>query len=84
MLPLLTLRPRLLLTRKGSITLKCFETNGCPLFSWPPGKTAYTELQASRNNLLSSNSPLSLRGGSAVKDCKSEAVKEQTTNTIND
>ena len=28
--PLLTLRPRLLLTRKGSITLKCLEVNGCP------------------------------------------------------
>lgn len=38
--PLLTLRPRLLLTRKGSMTLKCLETKGCPWFSGPPGKTA--------------------------------------------
>lgn len=69
-IPLLTLRPRLLFTRKGSITLKCLETKGCPGFSWPPGKTAYTELHASRNNLLRSKSPPSLRGGSAVKSQK--------------
>lgn len=29
-IPLLTLRPRLLFTRKGSMTLKYLETKGCP------------------------------------------------------
>ncbi len=52
--------------RNGSITLKCLETKGCPWFSWPTGKTAYTKLQASRNFLSSSKSPPSFRGGSAA------------------
>lgn len=70
--PLLTLRPRLLFTRKGSITLKCLETKGGPEFSWPLGKTAYTELHASRNSLLSSKSPPSFLGGSAVTPKKQQ------------
>uniref|UniRef100_A0A0A9EC76 Uncharacterized protein n=1 Tax=Arundo donax TaxID=35708 RepID=A0A0A9EC76_ARUDO len=47
------------------MTLKCFETNGCPWLSWVRGITPYAELQVSRKDLLSNNSSLSIRGGSA-------------------
>jgi hypothetical protein len=65
-LPLLTLLPRLLFVRKGSITLKCLETNGWPWLSWVWGITPYAELHVSRKDLFSKHAPLSFRGGSAA------------------
>lgn len=77
--PLLTLRPRLLFARKGSMTLKCLDMKGNSWFSWPIGKAEYTELQALRKTLLSNSSPPSFRGGSAARYLNRKKKSEPIT-----
>jgi len=65
--PLLTLRPRLLFSFKGSTILRCFWGKGREFISGFLDGTENLSAQSLRNSSLSNNSPCPFSSGSAAQ-----------------